>query len=101
MDASHNRTLPQENQAASDTGFGLLDLALILLNRKRFLLIGLAIISVAAVSTVMLMRKTYTATAVLLPPKSNSSSALGSLAGDLPISGLLRSMDIFGKEDNK
>ncbi len=102
MDASQNRTFNEEKQASADAGVGLLDIILILLNRKFFLLIGLLIVSVSAVvTTVFIMRKSYTATAVLLPPKSNSSSALGSLAGDLPISGLLRSMDIFGKEDNK
>lgn len=102
MDASQNRIFTGEKSPSTETeGVGILDLILILLNRKWFMFFGMLIISVAAVATSILMKKTYTATAVLLPPKSNGSSPLGSLMGDLPIGGLLRSMDIFGKEDNK
>ncbi len=81
-------------------GLGLLDIVLILLGRKMFMLVGMILISAGALITVFVMEKSYTATAVLLPPKSNSSSPLGSLMGDIPIGGLLRSMDMFGKEDN-
>lgn len=79
---------------------GILDLFIILLRRKKFLAVWMTVISALAVITTIVMEKSYSATAVLLPPKSSSSSPLGSLMGDLPIGGILRSMDMFGKEDN-
>jgi tyrosine-protein kinase Etk/Wzc len=87
-------------QAEESGGIGILDFILILLSRKIFMLVGMTLISAAALITALVMEPSYTAMAVLLPSKSNQSSPLGSLMGDLPIGGLLRSMDMFGKEDN-
>ncbi len=61
----------------------------------------MVIISVSAVVGTFLMKKTYTSTAVILPSsQNNSSSPIASLMGDLPMSGLLKSFDIFGQNDN-
>jgi tyrosine-protein kinase Etk/Wzc len=101
MENKHRTSISEAAETGTDSGVGLLDLLLILLNQKVLLFVGLVVVSVGAVVATLVMKKTYQATAVLLPPKSSGSSPLGSLMGDLPIGGLLRSMDMFGKEDNK
>ncbi len=79
----------------------VLDLLLILLERKWFILVGMALISAAAVlTTVFVLTSYYTAESVVLPSKGKSGSPLSALAGDLPIGGLLKSFDLFGGSDN-
>ena len=79
---------------------GLMDLAIVLLRKKIFILVGLLVVSIMAVVITLLMSKEYIATAVLLPSKS-SSSPLGGLLGDLPIGGGLLGGGLFSKDDNE
>lgn len=85
-------------KSVSSKRVGLMDLLVILLRRKIFILVGLCVISIAAVITTLLMTKEYVAVAVVLPSTS-SSSALGSLLGDMPGGGLLGG-GLFSKDDN-
>lgn len=65
----------------------LLDLLIILLERRRFILWFTAACAILAVIVSLILPKTYTATVTLLPPQQNSSTAtlmatqLGSLGG--------------------
>ena len=77
-----------------------MDLAIVLLRKKIFILVGLLVVSIMAVVITLLMSKEYIATAVLLPSKS-SSSPLGGLLGDLPIGGGLLGGGLFSKDDNE
>ncbi len=85
----------------STPAVGFLDLALILLRKKKFLAIGLALVSAAAITTTLLLPKKYTSSAVLMPAQQSSSSPLTALlGGDSPVGGLLKSFDMFSHEDN-
>jgi tyrosine-protein kinase Etk/Wzc len=76
---------------------GLLDLAIILLERKRLLVISMLVFSAAGITTSLLMHKEYIAKATIMKPAQKMTSGLGSILGkDLPISGLLKSMDLLG-----
>lgn len=74
----------------------IVDLLLILLEFKRFLIGGLVFISVAAVVTVLLLPEYFTAQAVLLPSSGMSmNNPLSSLIGDLPLN-MMKSFDFLG-----
>lgn len=88
----------RENNQARSVGF--FDLLIILLDRKWLIASGLAVVSIAAVTFVLLSTSYYTATAVILPSRQSPGSSLGALMGDLPISGLLKSFDFLGGENN-
>ncbi len=78
---------------------GLLDLVIMLLERKRALVIGIVLFCAAGIAVSLAMTKCYTATAIIMKP-AQKMSGLGSLLGkDLPISGLLKSMDLGGGSD--
>lgn len=94
---------PGEGHAknASSGGVSLLDLVLILLGRKWLLLGGMVVISAAAVSLVLSMTSYYTAVAVVLPSQQKMGLPFGSLlGGDNPMSGLMKSLDFLGSDDN-
>jgi tyrosine-protein kinase Etk/Wzc len=81
---------------------GILDLFIILLERKRVFVFGLLLFCITGVITSYCLTKYYTATAVIMKP-AKKMSGLGSLIGkDLPVSGLLKSIDGIGggDEDN-
>jgi uncharacterized protein involved in exopolysaccharide biosynthesis len=76
---------------------GLLDLLIILLERKWFFIISMLVFCAAGVGISMVATKYYTATAVIMKPAQKIPSGLGSLLGkELPVSGLLKSMDLGG-----
>lgn len=82
--------------AEGDRRISVLDLLLILLERKKLILVVQLVVSVVSVIGFSLLPKSYTATATILPPSGPSLPAsLGSLVDNLPIAGLLQSMDIF------
>lgn len=88
-------------QNGTDGKISLLDLLLVLLERKWFLIAGMLVVSISAVILTMVLPKSYSAKAVVLPPSSSMSMPLGSLLGggggsDAPISGLLKSFNLFG-----
>jgi uncharacterized protein involved in exopolysaccharide biosynthesis len=79
----------------------ILDLVVILLERKLIIIIAMAIVSIAAVITAMAITKKYTATGVVMPSKSKMPTGIGSLlGGDMPFNGLLKSLDMFGGAEN-
>ncbi len=79
---------------------GLLDLLIILLERKWFFVLSMLVFCVAGVITSLALTKYYTATAVIMKPVQRGSAGLGSLAGkELPVSGILKSMDFAGASD--
>lgn len=85
----------------SGGSISILDLILILLDRKWFLLAWMTLISTGSVITVVfILDSYYTAEAVVLPSKGKMGSPLGSLMGDMPIGGLLKSLDFMGQGDN-
>jgi tyrosine-protein kinase Etk/Wzc len=76
---------------------GLLDLLIILLERKGLFVISVLAFCAAGVATSMVLTKYYTATAVIMKPAQKVPSGLSSLLGkELPISGLLKTMDLGG-----
>jgi uncharacterized protein involved in exopolysaccharide biosynthesis len=76
---------------------GLLDLLIILLERKVFFVVSMLVFCAAGVGISMVLTKYYTATAVIMKPAQKMPSGLGSLMGkELPIAGLLKSMDLGG-----
>jgi capsule polysaccharide export protein KpsE/RkpR len=81
-------------------GVSLLDLLLILLNRKWLIFIGTVVCGVASVIAVLCMTSYYTATAVVLPSQQKMGLPFGSLMGDLPMGGLMKSLDFLGQDDN-
>lgn len=86
----------------NDKKISILDIALILLEKKRFLFITLTLISIATVTSTFFMKKHYIATATLLPAKSTSlSSPLSAMMGDLPLGNIMKSFDFLeGGSDN-
>jgi uncharacterized protein involved in exopolysaccharide biosynthesis len=79
---------------------GLLDLLIILLERKWFFVLSMLIFCAAGVITSLALTKYYTATAVIMKPVQRVSAGFGSLSGkELPVSGLLKSMDLAGASD--
>ncbi|HUI93323.1 MAG TPA: Wzz/FepE/Etk N-terminal domain-containing protein [Chitinivibrionales bacterium] len=78
---------------------GLLDLLIILLERKWFFIISMLLFCAAGVIISMVSAKYYTATAVIMKPEQKLPSGIGSLLGkELPVSGLLKSMDLGGAD---
>ena len=91
------QTVPEEAKG----GLSFLDLILILLNRKWFIFAGLVLVSLASILvSVFVIESKYTSETVIMPSKGKSFSPLGSMMGDLPIGGLLKSFDLFGQENN-
>lgn len=89
------------NAAPEEGRITLLDLLLILLKRKWFIVIGMGLISTTAVLvTVFVLQSYYTATAVVMPSQGKMNSPLSSLMGDMPLGGLLKSFNILGQGDN-
>lgn len=81
-------------------GVSLLDLLLILLNRKWLIIGGTFLAGIGSIVTVLLMTSYYTAAAVVLPSQQNMGLPLGSLLGDNAMGGLMKSLDFFGQDDN-
>ena len=80
----------------NDKKISIIDIALVLLERKRFLIISLLIVSVATVTGTFFLKKHYTAYANLLPSKSSSfSNPLSAIMGDLPITSLMKSFNFL------
>lgn len=78
-----------------------LDLLLVLLARKWFIIGTMAGVSAFAVTLVLLLPSTYAAKVVILPPAQSSmglplGGLMGGLGGDAAMSGLLRSFNILG-----
>ena len=84
----------------SDSKISFLDLLIIILEKKTAFVASMLVFCCAGVVISLLMTKYYSATAVIMKPAQKMSPALGSLIGkDLPVSGLLKSMDLFGSND--
>lgn len=79
----------------------IVDLLLVLLDYKRFLIGSMTFISVAVVVTVVLLPEYFTSNAVLLPSQGMSmSNPLSSMLGDLPLN-MMKSFDFLdGGSDN-
>jgi len=83
MDITGQREFPRK--------LSILDFALILVERKRFLLVSMTLVSIGAVIlTLFVLRVKYSATAVVMPPRQTYSSPLGSLLSGMPFDGLLQ-----------
>jgi uncharacterized protein involved in exopolysaccharide biosynthesis len=86
--------LPVAGRAAGeDDEISLLDLLIVLAERKRILLWVTAVFAILAIVISLLLPKSYTATVTLLPPQQNSSmgaalaSQLGSMGGMAALAG--------------
>jgi len=78
---------------------GLLDLLIAILERKWFFIISMIIFCVVGVIYSLCLTKYYTAKAVIMKPIQKYPTGLSSLLGkDLPISGLLKSLDLSGSD---
>lgn len=88
---------PPESQADA---VGLLDLLLILMERKYLLFGGMVVSAIASVVIVLMMTSYYTATAIVMPSQQKMGLPLGSLLGDMPMGGLMKSLDFLGSDDN-
>ncbi|MEO6095768.1 MAG: Wzz/FepE/Etk N-terminal domain-containing protein, partial [Fibrobacteria bacterium] len=99
-DGSDAKTERNGNGSDRHGQVSILDLILILLEHKWFILIGMILICGSAVATVLLLQSRYTSTVIVLPSKQKMSSPLGSLMGDMPLGGLLKSFDFLGQGDN-
>jgi uncharacterized protein involved in exopolysaccharide biosynthesis len=78
---------------------GLLDVLIILLERKLFFVVSMLMFCIAGVGISLVQTQYFTATAVIMKPAQKIPSGLGSLVGkDLPLSGLLKSMDMGGAD---
>jgi uncharacterized protein involved in exopolysaccharide biosynthesis len=87
--------------AGGSEGVSLLDLILILLERKWFLLIGTLACSIATLLIVLfVLTSYYTASVVVLPSQQKSGLPFGSLLGDIPMGGLMKSLDFLGQDNN-
>lgn len=84
----------------SQEGVSVLDLALILLERKWFLFFGTLACVLASMGAVLLFTSYYTATVVVLPSQQKSGLPFGSLLGDIPMGGLMKSLDFLGQDNN-
>jgi tyrosine-protein kinase Etk/Wzc len=79
---------------------GILDLAIIILERKWLFAAGLLLFCAAGLVTSLCLTKYYAARAVIMKPTQKMPSGLGSLLGkDVPASGLLKTIDILGNDD--
>ncbi len=78
---------------------GLLDLLIVLVERKWLFVAGVVAFCVAGLVISLLMPRYYTATAVIMKP-APKMPGLGSLISkELPVSGILKSMDLGGGSD--
>jgi tyrosine-protein kinase Etk/Wzc len=79
----------------------ILDLVLILIERKRFFVFSMTVIAITAVVITFLLPKHYTASASLLPstnsPLKNPFSAL---LTDIPLNSMMKSLDFLESSDN-
>lgn len=75
--------IPPENPVTSEDSIDLLDLALVLAARKRFIFFTSLIATVLTAILVLVIPQTFTATATMLPPQQESSGSalLGQLGG--------------------
>ncbi|MGB7134028.1 MAG: Wzz/FepE/Etk N-terminal domain-containing protein, partial [Acidobacteriaceae bacterium] len=76
---------PERKPKAPDDEISLLDLLIILAERKRTILLVTAACAILSIGVSLLLPNEYTATVVLLPPQQNSSlgAALASQLGSL------------------
>jgi uncharacterized protein involved in exopolysaccharide biosynthesis len=105
VESEHSRLAPARQMGPANNGsapksVSLLDLLLILLNRKWFILIGVVLTGIASIITVLCMTSYYTASVVVMPSQQKMGLPLGSLLGDLPMGGLMKSLDFLGQNDN-
>lgn len=99
--AATHKSAPVAAPKAKAGGISVLDLILVLLERKWFLFGGMLLISGATILiSVFLLQSYYTASAVVLPSKQKMNSPLAGLMGESQVGGLLKSFDIFGGGDN-
>ncbi len=85
-----------------DKKVSIIDLLVILSERKRFFIICMTLISVTAVIISLLLPKYYTSNACLLPSSSTSTigNPLSALLGDLPLNNMMESFDFLSGSDN-
>lgn len=85
-----------------DNKISILDLVIILLERKWFLLVSLLLIGAVSVVYTLFLPKYYTAQGLLLPSSSSSmSNPLAAMLGDLPVGNMMKSLDFLdGGSDN-
>src|SRR5258705_13577588 len=81
----------QENRGTGSGSGSLLDLLLILLDRKWLILIGSAASGLLSIGVVLWMTSYYTSTAVVLPSQQKMGLPFGSLMRDMPMGGLMKS----------
>ncbi len=75
----------------------VIDLLVILLERKRLFIGSMALISVISVVVALLLPVYYTASASLLPSMNSPiHNSLSTLMGDIPINSMMKSLDLFG-----
>jgi uncharacterized protein involved in exopolysaccharide biosynthesis len=80
-----------DRSARAENDFSLLDLLIILAERKRFVLLVTAVFAILAIVISLLLPARFTATLTLLPPQQNSSMG-GALASQLGSMGGLASL---------
>jgi uncharacterized protein involved in exopolysaccharide biosynthesis len=91
--ADSSVTPPAAGQVTSDDEISLLDLLIVLAERKRVILSVTAIFAIGAIIVSLLLPPRYTATVTLLPPQQGSSmgaalaSQLGSMGGMAALAG--------------
>lgn len=92
--------MQMENSSPEDPGRpGMLDLLIVLVERKWLFVAGVVAFCVAGLVISLLMPRYYTATAVIMKP-APKMPGLGSLISkELPVSGILKSMDLGGGSD--
>ena len=79
----------------------IVDLLLVLLECKKFLIVSMVLVSVGAVVLALVLPEYFTAQAVLLPSTNMAmQNPLSSLLGDLPINNMMKSLDLLGGSDN-
>ncbi len=90
MDGTDPAGLSPGNAGSPDESVDLLDLALILAARKRFIFLFSFVVAVLTAIVVLIVPVTYTATTTFLPPQQQESSAmamLGQLSGLASLAG--------------
>ena len=90
MDGTDPAGLSPGNAGSPDESVDLLDLALILAARKRFIFLFSFVVAVLTAIVVLIIPVTYTATTTFLPPQQQESSAmamLGQLSGLASLAG--------------
>jgi len=95
---------PAVAPVTGDDEISLLDLLIVLAERKRIILSGTAAFTIVAIIVSLVLPSRYTATVTLLPPQQGSSmgaalaSQLGNLGGMAALAGLrdLRRLNLSG-----